>query len=277
MADEYRTLRTRMAALRAARQRTSAESPDPPARMVGRVFEESTLPTTVPKYFAVHPVDVGGAEGEGDAPTLAERADETLYVAVLGPQVPVAGDDLIATSISGRWVANHGGSDKQPCPGNSGTGCPLPPKAKQLLAHVVEVSSGIPWGTYTLTWTETDAYIKSVNAPTSDGGWMSDCIANPTFSASCPSFVRIRFFCTANQGPAWNAQGYAGTYDPPCVSITDPSLLTCGAAGTVQSGNLATWAPATLISNTCEPFYYHYRFLSTAGQGLTDVFFSEAP
>jgi hypothetical protein len=74
-----------------------------------QVFAETTVPTAALKYFACHPLTISGSESEGTVPTLTVDTTQKLYVAVLGSKVPVAGDNLIARLIGGRWVAENGG------------------------------------------------------------------------------------------------------------------------------------------------------------------------
>jgi len=86
-----------------------------PGPMLVQVFAKTTVPTETGKFFACHPVTPDGTEAEGSVPTFS-IASETVYVLVVGPRVPVAGDMLIAKSVNGRWVAASG---KVGCPSNS--------------------------------------------------------------------------------------------------------------------------------------------------------------
>jgi hypothetical protein len=107
---ELRILRHRHTHLIAARDHQPGYAIMPgPVRAV-QVFAEAAVPTTVPRYFACHPLTTGGTEGEGQALVATPDTAQVLYVAILGPRVPVAGDRLIARLVGPRWVADSGKS-----------------------------------------------------------------------------------------------------------------------------------------------------------------------
>jgi hypothetical protein len=110
MTDDLRNIRSRLGASSDDLDRLSDVPPLGSARMVGRVFAKATLPTTNAVYYAVHPVDVGGTESEGSSGVLSADTTRTCYFLVLGTKAPAVGDDLIARSIGGRWVAWRGGA-----------------------------------------------------------------------------------------------------------------------------------------------------------------------
>jgi hypothetical protein len=121
---ELRTLRHRQADLVARRDhRPGTTIMQGPVRAV-QVFAQAAVPTTVPRYFACHPLVTGGVEGEGQALVATPDTAQVLYVAVLGPRVPVAGDRLIARLVGPRWVADSGKSTSAPPGGCSGSGVP---------------------------------------------------------------------------------------------------------------------------------------------------------
>jgi hypothetical protein len=105
---ELTALRRRQAELAERLDRDPGDTLAAGPALLVQVFAEAAVPTVALKYFACHPVKVGGAETEGTAPTLAADAGQKLYVAVLGTPVPVAGDYLIARLVGGRWVAGKG-------------------------------------------------------------------------------------------------------------------------------------------------------------------------
>jgi hypothetical protein len=113
---ELRTLRRRQAELADRLARDPGDTLAQGPALLVKVFAETAVPTATLKYFACHPVKVGGAESEGTAPTLTADASQKLYVAVLGGPVPVAGDYLIARLVGGRWVAGKGAGAAPPAP-----------------------------------------------------------------------------------------------------------------------------------------------------------------
>lgn len=74
-----------------------------------QVFQETAIPTESGKYFACHPVAISGTESEGSMPTFTPDTTQKLYVAILGTQVPVAGDVIRARMVGGRWESTEGG------------------------------------------------------------------------------------------------------------------------------------------------------------------------
>lgn len=111
---ELRTLRDRQEAARVALDRIGYASPGS-APMLVQVYQQTTIPTATGKFFAAHPVDPGGAEGEGNTPTFSADSG-TVFVLVVGSRVPIAGDYLIAEPIDGRWVAESGRKKLGQCP-----------------------------------------------------------------------------------------------------------------------------------------------------------------
>ena len=77
---------------------------------VGIVFANPLVPTSTNKFFAVHPVNVVGAEGEGNAGTSSVDLTRTFYVYVIGSNAPVAGDMLVCRYVGNRWVAERMGT-----------------------------------------------------------------------------------------------------------------------------------------------------------------------
>jgi hypothetical protein len=104
--SEFRRLRRREAALRDDLDR----APDPPrggATVLAQVFNAGLMPSSVPGYFAFHPVTASGAEAEGGTGTLSPASGQGV-VLVIGPKVPAVGDVLVARLVGGRWVAGVG-------------------------------------------------------------------------------------------------------------------------------------------------------------------------
>jgi hypothetical protein len=91
MSKEQATIRRRQSGMADVLDSISGVDHAGSPGILARVFAEVSVPTAVDRYFACHPLAVSGAEGEGSVPTLAVDASQKLYVAVLGPKVPVAG------------------------------------------------------------------------------------------------------------------------------------------------------------------------------------------
>lgn len=108
MVDESRILRQRVESLRDRADRLVVGSPGTDV-MVGQVYNGGAgIPTTVPNQFAVHPVTVAGQECEGCTPTVtADASSKTIFTVLGGGKVPVAGDNLVARVVGGRWVADR--------------------------------------------------------------------------------------------------------------------------------------------------------------------------
>lgn len=110
-ARETRILRDRQAAYdRAADNAQSNLPPFGSARMLVKVFDGGSIPTTTPRVYFTHPVLVTGSEAEGSTGTLTVDTATTVPVVVLGTTAPVAGDYLTAYAASNRWIAERGGS-----------------------------------------------------------------------------------------------------------------------------------------------------------------------
>lgn len=102
---ESRTLRERHRAFERLLDR--AQSDRPPlgaARRLVQVFEEHTLPTDPDRLYACHPAEIDGDESEGASFAVVADTSVTMYVDVIG-QAPASGQNLIATAVGGRWVA----------------------------------------------------------------------------------------------------------------------------------------------------------------------------
>lgn len=120
-AGENRLLRDRLGALDASVDRSRLRPADAAARLLVQVYDGGSMPTANDHYFACYPVDMGGMETEGGTGTPYVDTTKTVFVDVLGSQVPVAGDFLTAYAVGGRWVAERGNfSPKCPCAGCAG-------------------------------------------------------------------------------------------------------------------------------------------------------------
>jgi hypothetical protein len=93
--------------------------------LIGKVYDGGALPTTVDKYYLVHPVVLGGKEVEGGAGSLTVDTSKSLAFFVIGDKNPAAGDNLIGRFHETRWVAERfGGTSSVPQPGCPCTSMP---------------------------------------------------------------------------------------------------------------------------------------------------------
>lgn len=107
--------RDRMADLRDLLDRQSTRRGIATHRQAVQVYDGGSIPTTVPAMYLTRPMGIGVAETEGATSSLSVDTTRSIPVLVLGPEVPVAGDRLIASTISGRWVAGmQGGAADTP-------------------------------------------------------------------------------------------------------------------------------------------------------------------
>jgi hypothetical protein len=131
------------------------------------VFAETTLPTTVPSFFSCHVLDLSGSpEVEGGAGSLAVDVTRRFYVLVLGPHVPAAGDDLLASWAAGpgggRWVAECGPTGA-PSGGTSPCSpCAIPERNLKLVFNYRGYTAGA--GGYETSVTLTLIYHAAVGA-----------------------------------------------------------------------------------------------------------------
>ncbi len=129
---ETRTLRDRHRALEEILDR--AKSDRPPfvaARRLVQVFEEVTLPTTADVLYACHPCEIDSDETEGASVAVIPDTSVTMYVDVIGQLPPVAGQNLIAVAVGGRWVAEM--TDVSPCDGTLCKPCEVPLRTLNVL------------------------------------------------------------------------------------------------------------------------------------------------
>ena len=172
--DEERLLRQRLLdaqATLAARQRSAGAKGQ---FQVVQVFDGGSIPTVVPKVFYTHPCTLTYPLTENADFTVTPNGAVTLPVVVLGPKVPIAGDNLIAAGLPYRWVAEQGHAPSTEsvstacCPGN-----PVP---KVLTGSGPEFCNGPPTSTLTFTF-----------APS----W-----STPTWVACCTSISGVSEFFT---------------------------------------------------------------------------------
>ncbi len=91
-------------ALRSANAERAKTGP----RGLFRIVDLGHIPKTVPAFFTAVPVRISGLEVEGQAATLiASPTQDAQTILVLGPKIPVVGDDLLARQVDGYWVARR--------------------------------------------------------------------------------------------------------------------------------------------------------------------------
>ena len=104
---EDRTLRDRHAELLDEAGRLDGQVGPLPGPMLVQTKTVGTYPTVAGKYYAVAPVDPGGAEGEGNSGTFAVGS-VTFFALNVGGSVPPSGTKVVATPLGGRWVFSYG-------------------------------------------------------------------------------------------------------------------------------------------------------------------------
>jgi hypothetical protein len=248
--DDLRYLRDRQSGLIAQFDRWDHHAPDPTAVMIGKVFNNGSLPTTTGNYFAVHPVTVGGTESEGSAGTFSVDTASTVFFLVIGSKAPIVGDVLIAHSIDGRWVAEWG---KKPTtgivlPGGCYGFCPSTPVNISITWSTVPPGSCRPWSPFgssplpdgSMTWQPvTSDYLH----------WVGDS----TFTWDGSGFTNnMRYF--------WGCSG-SGSLD---LFVAGPSFSMFLATTTVGSDCAAIPGRNPVIS--CSPWMLQYNCTHFYGQ-----------
>ena len=113
-----RTHRSRQEELDRELDRQAGPTPIVVQRQAVQVYDGGNLPNTTPRVFLTRPILFDGSEAEGSGYTVNVDSTRSIPVLVLGTQAPSAGDNLVATGVGGRWVAERGlggGSSCQIC------------------------------------------------------------------------------------------------------------------------------------------------------------------
>jgi hypothetical protein len=185
MGDITRLLR-RVESLESAFDSLPASRRPSRASIVGTVFNNGKMPTTVPAFYDVRPTALGGTQGEGNAVSLSPDKDSAVPVLVLGPKVPSVGDNLIAkmvgTSTGAFWVAQRGSKKK-----DDGAGFPCNVVGLQSAYHgsitipaapnplTLIACQSPPTGNITIPFTLTYGAYTWNNAAVT--GWLSECVS----------------------------------------------------------------------------------------------------
>jgi hypothetical protein len=153
------------------------------ARCAVQIIDGGSMPTSTGYFFLANPVTFTGTETEGDADGGTADTTTTMYVLVLGSQVPDVGDILTAYSVGGRWVAERGS-------GSGGGGLTCSPCA-------------IPEEDLTLSWTnDLLGPGETTLVYTNTGGeksWLSACANGLLYELFCTGGtieLRVIFFIT---------------------------------------------------------------------------------
>jgi hypothetical protein len=107
---DHRTIRDRQAAFDDALDRLAGSPRIIAARRLVQIYDNGSMPADADHFFAAHPVEMDGDESEGTSGAVNVDSGTTLYVDVIRG-VPSAGDNLVATLVGGRWVAELGASN----------------------------------------------------------------------------------------------------------------------------------------------------------------------
>lgn len=225
--------------------------------MLVQVFNNGSIPTTVDKYFACHPVEPGGAECEGCTPTFTADSG-TVFVLVIGPRVPVAGDYLMAEPIGGRWVAENPKGGSGPC-----NVSPFCTRSFPLTAFV-----GDGLGTHTLTrFTVSDSIVAWDSGPVSFSA-TTYASTPPDVGPECVvdgSTAEIRYrFALQCQGPGPNVGKLVGIFSKRV------QLLCCGPIGgpkvlrytSLPAPTLPAWTANGTTLYTCDSTVFDFDYFT---------------
>jgi hypothetical protein len=125
-----------------------------PTSVVGYVV--GSPPTSVPAWFKIQPMKIGGKPLEGQDYARTPSGAEML-VYVVGPSVPALDDVLVARLVDGKWVADTCCGD-DPC-------------------HLPATPAKIPQTDLALSWTGPVGSGSTTLKTTRGSSWSSDCFA----------------------------------------------------------------------------------------------------
>jgi hypothetical protein len=174
MGNAYRQLRDRQTALEAVVDRIAPPGEGTARRLV-QIYNGGAMPTANDHYFAAHPVDVGAPEVEGGAPTFFVDLTKTLIVDVIGSTVPAVGDQLVATAVGGRWVAERGSGGGGCCPCTCPDGVAMPSSINLTLS-----GNGVSLGPFVLS-------------PQGPCGYLFNGTVTVPATAVCPAIPNVPF------------------------------------------------------------------------------------
>ena len=261
---ELRALRDRQAASDASLDRSIAPIGGGAARRLVQIINNGSMPTSGDHYFAAVPLDVGGVEKEGGAAT-SSAGSAIMYVDVLGTMAPVAGDQLTAYAVGGRWVAEHGGAGNTLlCCQVKCSPCNVPKKDLQLAYTNPILGNGIVTLVYNIssgTWTSTCAngllfellcsggslefrviYFTTGSCPTGTQQYCSNARTSPfgltLASYDCQPFS-LTFTDTSASCPVVASAGYTQFVVTDPSPVTTPPGLMCQAVTVLVCGGAA--------------------------------------
>lgn len=156
MADT-RLLRDRREETAAQLDRARLHQPDRPPALAGTIANAGSMPTHVPAFFAVRPSAISSVEGEALPGSVRDSVTALELVLVLGPQVPQAGDRLVAFEVGDRWVAQFDGPASRDTIALPGCFCTQTPRTLALVSNNHEFGGGM-FQDATLAYTTTPAW-----------------------------------------------------------------------------------------------------------------------
>jgi len=232
LSDDFRILRRRHDELSGLSDRRERRPSPGTATLIGTVFDNGAMPSTIPGQYAVHITSVSGAESAGAAVTTT-ASGRTAIVTVVGTKAPVVGDVLVARLITGRWVARRGSGAGTPY-GITLPGCPCTSIPTTIYMHVQYAAPAWLSGVYPAT-------LQYQTRPSNLAGYLIPSIgyySNETFETILlGSDTKFRYWFGCSSG-LYFVQGL----------LTDDSPM-----GYPGHFNVMNWLIGG-TSNTCVPF-----------------------
>lgn len=105
--DETRTLRRRLAEVERALAAVSTPDRQGSLSLVGQTVSAGSYPTVESAYYAMKPIRLGGAIGEGLTPEL-HVVDKVFYAINLGAMIPPVGTYAVVAQVGGRFTFRYG-------------------------------------------------------------------------------------------------------------------------------------------------------------------------
>lgn len=162
---------------------------------IGQVYSGGALPTAVPRVYLTRPVSTAATEAEGQTPTHTTDGASSVPVLVLGPRVPVAGDNLVARQVGGYWVAQLGktAAASTVVPTNCTAGCPVPTTIVMTSSNTTCTGAhGLPFpASVTFTWITSPPWLVFL------GAGANTFLSTTSFLDSFGEVYHLRFFCSS--------------------------------------------------------------------------------
>jgi hypothetical protein len=196
---DLRIERERIAALQAFIDRRQGRKPIGSQMFLCRITDGGNMPCDVGMVYMTNPIFVNSEDAEGDQPTF-DVGTEQVPVIVLG-HVPSVGDDLVAHSIGGHWVAEN------------------PPRLYGCCMPAC-IPCAIPEKDLTLSWTNTLSGPGSIllTFKPSSGPWESNCDPNNVqYTLQCSNGqieLQAKYWITGSC-PGAGTTAYCSNQHPP--------------------------------------------------------------